>query len=109
MAYGWNYMGLGWRDNSTSINHFKKRDRAIDPEQTIAFTDTFNQYYGGYIALCNTLGYQPDERHNGKAEIAWLDGHVSPRRNPMELRGTNFWEYPFYWAGDKNCGWGTDW
>jgi prepilin-type processing-associated H-X9-DG protein/prepilin-type N-terminal cleavage/methylation domain-containing protein len=102
MDYGWNYRGLGWRDNATSINYFKKKDRATDPEQTIAFTDSCSREYGGDFVLCNSgSGYWPDERHNGKANIAWLDGHVNSRRNPPELRDTNFWEYPYFWFGDK--------
>jgi prepilin-type processing-associated H-X9-DG protein/prepilin-type N-terminal cleavage/methylation domain-containing protein len=106
MDYGWNYIGLGWRDNDKSINYFRKRDRATNPDQTIAFADTNNKYYGGSIMLPDCAGYEPDVRHNGKANIAWLDGHVSPMWSPP---GNPIWGSYYLWAGDKDKGYYSNW
>jgi prepilin-type processing-associated H-X9-DG protein/prepilin-type N-terminal cleavage/methylation domain-containing protein len=103
MNYGWNYLDLGrWNWMVTpDYFYFKKRDRVTSPAQTITFADTNNPDCG-WMLLCNYLGYEPDERHNGKANMAWLDGHVGPT-------GKYTWIDSYYWAGNKDQGYGADW
>ena len=96
MDYGWNYRGLGWFDNGASwFCHFKKMDGASKPTDTIAFADTWNQTSGGYIMWADYDGYLPDKRHNNKANVSWLDGHVSAADNAILS------DY-YYWAGYKD-------
>jgi len=101
LSYGWNYMGLGFYDSD--YYHFKRMDRAGKPTETIAFADT-NSYSCGALLLANHNGYLPDKRHNNKANVGWLDGHVSAADN-----ATLTANYYYYWAGDKEKGYGTDW
>jgi prepilin-type N-terminal cleavage/methylation domain-containing protein/prepilin-type processing-associated H-X9-DG protein len=94
-SYGWNYLGLGWMKADGSCFYFKKMARATCPEKTIAFADTASpDYYCCYLQL----GWiEPENRHNDKAGIAWLDGHVSPA-------GKYTWVDSYYWAGKKETG-----
>ena len=97
MDYGWNYRGLGWRSGPNGVDyffHYKKMVRTTSPAQTIAFADTWNQACGGAIMLADYPGYLPDRRHSNKANVSWLDGHVSAADNATL---TDL----YYWAGYK--------
>ncbi len=72
--YGWNYCYLGYYTHPPSnIYYFKKYDRVTIPAQTLAFTDSTY----GYVIHPEWIDGWPKMRHNGSANVAWLDGHVA--------------------------------
>lgn len=79
-CYGWNYGFLGDYNGSTGIYTFRKADDVSRPSATLAFADS-----GGPDRINSTAIHwdylvvpylTPQYRHSGKANFAWVDGHV---------------------------------
>ena len=86
-GYNYHYIGEGFRVNSTwsAKGVAAKITQIKQPARTIVLTDTIGsstEYLkGSYLVRADfrdigTDG-QPAGRHNGNANIAWVDGHVS--------------------------------
>jgi len=107
-CYGWNLKGLGWMDYTTPRTYyFKKITRVGQPERTIAFADsTVDQPWSSGYVITTSPNYSPELRHNRKANVAWIDGHIEGKGYDDLLGGPM--DY-YLWRGDKDYLYGYDW
>lgn len=102
-GYGYNAQYIGGTPSQSFIG--EQRERVPNMARTVMFTDAalavaaglqeypFTEPYNG-VTPSGELAYplQPSThfRHNGKANVAWADGHVSSER-PNSIPGANYY------------------
>jgi prepilin-type processing-associated H-X9-DG protein len=121
--YGWNYGWLGYYDQAGTY-YFNKASKISNPDQTLAFADST---YGTVVKPdINVPGGWPSFRHSrsgngtslsawsgvvidteavavdGLANVAWMDGHVSPMGYKKLVEDSSF----YYWRGNKDVQFG---
>jgi len=103
-SYGWNYGGLGNFDPPALYFNFRRLERVTDPARTLGFADSTY----GYVVqpLPGWPGGWPNPRHNGKANVAWLDGHASPLHIKDLVENDPSY---FIWRGNKDLPFGGGW
>ena len=102
--YGWNYGGLGHYIMGTVYFYFRRYSRVSVPSETIAFADSTYGYVMAVHDYTWVRGF-PEMRHNGRANVGWLDGHVSPLGFLELVEEPNH----YYWRGDKDHPYWYDW
>jgi prepilin-type N-terminal cleavage/methylation domain-containing protein/prepilin-type processing-associated H-X9-DG protein len=97
-GYGHNYMFLGWHSITWPQFQYEKLATASNPANTVYFVDNirvdvadptlFNAWYPFVRApdFAIVLGdVVVNFTHNSMANVVWLDGHASGRRNDLTL------------------------
>lgn len=125
-GYGYNVRGVGsqaYRQGTLAGQASgMPADSLAQPTRTVMFADAaFPQVYAGVRVLIEysfaeayyhvadnnpteTYAAQPSIhfRHNGQADVAWCDGHVSAERMDFSQAAGGFAAWSIGWFGDKN-------
>ena len=92
-GYGWNYNYLGLSDVHATLKRIKIQ-QVEQPSNTIMFGDTADNWGGSnYFMVARLYGSISSNgiysRHNQKANVAWIDGHVTTEQSNKLSNGTS--------------------